>query len=219
MRPPGILVGVTHIESICQRPTGEPLIGDIVRLDPMSADDAAGLHAIMSDPRAFGGGWPFERAHTSPEETAAFVRARLAADSVVYTLRVVHPGFGEPGAICGTTSLSEIDVANEKVHLGGTFYGRAYWGSGVNAQAKLLVLSHVFDDCAFGRVKIQTDIANTRSRAAITRLGAQFEGVLRRDVRRTDGSWRDTVVYSILRADWPVCRAALTERVRAALSR
>lgn len=199
---------------MCVAPSGAPLIGHIVRLDALERGDAVGLHAIMSDSSAFGAGFPFEHAHQTLVETEQYVDARLAGSAVVYTVRIVHPEFGDPGTVCGVTSLSETDVPNEKTHLGGTFYGRDYWGTGVNAEAKLLILSYLFDDCGFGRVKIQTDIANERSRAAITRLGARFEGVLRRDMRRVDGTWRDTVVFSILKDDWPACRGALEERVR-----
>lgn len=171
----------------------------------------------MSDARAFGGGYPFERAHSSPLETAEFFHARAARGVTTWTMRLVHPGFGSPGTIIGTTAVSEVDLHNEKVHLGGTFIGRDHWGSGVNAEAKLLVLEHMFERSGFGRVKIQADIRNTRSRDAIVRLGAQYEGIVRRDIRRLDGSWRDTVVYSILASDWPGVKVGLQERIRAAL--
>lgn len=181
----------------------------------MTVDDVDPLHEIMSDPAAFGAGHPFERAHADRRDTAEFVADRLGVDGLAFVVRAVADGIDRPGAVCGTTSVTEVDTVNEKIHLGSTFYARRHRGSGVNAETKLLILAHLFDDCGFGRVRIQCDSRNERSRAAITRLGARFEGVLRRDIRRADGSWRDTVVYSITVDDWPACRTALQERVRA----
>jgi RimJ/RimL family protein N-acetyltransferase len=84
----------------------------------------------------------------------------------------------------------------------------------VNPEVKLLLLTHCFDDCRYGRVKIQTDALNARSQAAIAKLGARREGVLRRDLRREDGSFRDTVVFSILKQEWPEVRAGIEARLR-----
>ena len=92
-------------------------------------------------------------------------------------------------------------------------YGSRWWGTPVNAEAKLLLLGHCFEDCGYGRVKIQTDRLNTRSQAAITKLGAQREGVLRRDKKREDGTFRDTVVFSVLAEEWPGVQAGLMNRL------
>ena len=73
--------------------------------------------------------------------------------------------------------------------------------------------AHAFETCGFGRVKLQTDVVNARSRAAILKLGATFEGITRRDVRRPDGSWRDSAVHSILVDEWPTVRAGLLTRL------
>jgi RimJ/RimL family protein N-acetyltransferase len=83
----------------------------------------------------------------------------------------------------------------------------------VNPDCKLLLLAHAFDDCGFGRVKIQTDLINERSQAAIAKLGATREGVLRRHKRRADGTFRDTVVFSVLRDEWPAVREGLLRRL------
>ncbi|WP_185975771.1 GNAT family N-acetyltransferase [Tessaracoccus rhinocerotis] len=204
---------------LCRRPSGESLMGDIVSLDPIVERDLPDLHSVMSDPSACGGGYPFERPHADLSETAAWINGRLARECAVYVIRLANPAFGRPGTVVGTTSLSEMDLVNEKLHLGGTFIGREFWGMGINVETKLLTLKHTFEDCGFGRVKIQADINNTRSRGAITRLGAQFEGIVRRDIRRLDGTWRDTVVYSILAQDWPGVKVGLQERVAIALKR
>ena len=128
---------------------------------------------------------------------------RLAADS----------DLGAAGTVVGTSSLAEWDLVNERVHLGWTAYGPPWWAGPVNPACKLALLSYAFDDCGFGRVKLQTDLINTRSQAAIAKLGATREGVLRRHVLRADGSWRDSVVFSILRDEWPAVRDRLEQRL------
>lgn len=96
--------------------------------------------------------------------------------------------------------------------MGSTLY-HPWWGTAVNPEAKLLLLTHCFEDCGYGRVKIQTDLLNTRSQAAIAKLGAQREGVLRRNRRRENGTFRDTVVFSILRDEWPMVKERLMSRI------
>lgn len=132
----------------------------------------------------------------------------------VYVVRLAtSTGLGTAGTAVGTSSLGEWDLANERVHLGWTAYGPRWWGTVVNAECKLLLLGHAFDDCGFGRVKIQTDAVNARSQAAIARLGATREGLLRRHIRRPDGTFRDTVVFSVLRDEWPAVREGLLARL------
>ena len=104
-------------------------------------------------------------------------------------------------------------MTNESTHIGSSLCGSRWWGTPGNAEAKLVLLGHCFDDLGYGRVKIQTDRLNTRSQAAIAKLGAQREGVLRRDKKREDGTFRDTVVFSVLADEWPGVRAGLRDRV------
>jgi RimJ/RimL family protein N-acetyltransferase len=131
----------------------------------------------------------------------------------MYTVRLID-GPGAPAdRIVGTSSLGDIDLDNERVHLGWTAYAPAVWFTHVNPECKLLLLAHAFDDCGFGRVKIQTDLVNERSQAAIAKIGARREGVLRRHMKRADGSFRDTVVYAVTVDDWPAVRAGLEARL------
>ena len=88
------------------------------------------------------------------------------------------------------------------------------WGTAVNPEAKLLLLDLAFRN-GFGRVKIQADANNARSRAAIEKLGARLDGVMRRHKRRADGNWRDSAVYSIIVDEWPEVRAGLEARLAA----
>ena len=200
-------------------PAAAELGNQVVRLTPATTDDAPGLFAALDDERVwaagYGGGpagrWPdvaatraalerFDQGTTGPRQ--AWV-VRLAADS----------DLGPAGTVVGTSSLAEWDLVNERVHLGWTAYGPPWWASSVNPACKLALLSYAFDDCGFGRVKLQTDLINSRSQAAIAKLGATREGVLRRHVLRADGSWRDSVVFSIVVEEWPSVRDGLLARL------
>ncbi len=199
-------------------PTGEPLVGDVVRLDPLTPEDAPGLFEVFADPGVFEHGFRMLDRLTRPAQAEALVASHLAArpGRTAYTVRLVGDGeLGPAGTVVGTSSLGDIDVPNESVHLGWTTYASRWWGTAVNPEAKLLLLAHAFEDCGFGRVQIQTDVVNERSQAAISRLGAVREGVLRRVARRADGSWRDTVVFSVLVDEWPVVRGRLQARIGA----
>ncbi|GAB3069902.1 GNAT family N-acetyltransferase [Phycicoccus sp. Root101] len=197
-------------------PSGSPLEGTFVRLDPVRADDAEGLHAVHSDPVVYTQGYVMASPPPDLAATRALVAAAMAAREVgrtAYTVRLTGAGgLGAAGTVVGTTSLGDIDVVNERAHLGWTLYGSRWWGTAVNPECKLLLLGHAFD-LGFGRVKIQTDAVNQRSQAAIAKLGATREGVLRRHTRRADGTFRDTVVFSVLADEWPQVRAGLEERL------
>jgi len=189
-------------------PDGRPLAGTGVRLELLGDDAVDELYPLLSAPQVYADGYVMHRRPVSVEDSRALVTSRfLVAGRVVYAIRLVD------GTLVGTSSLLEIDLANESIHLGATLYGRRWWGTAVNPEAKLLLLAHCFDDCGFGRVKIQTDALNTHSQAAIAKLGARREGVLRRHLRREDGTFRDTVVYSILADEWPDVRDGLRARL------
>ena len=197
-------------------PDGSPLVGRVVRLDPVAEGDAPGLYAVWSDPEVYRHGFLMTERLTDLEQARAAVAAQLAArpGRTAYTVRLVaDTALGAAGTVVGTSSLGDVDLATEQAHLGWTTYGSRWWGTDVNPETKLLLLGHAFDDCGLGRVRLQTDVLNERSQAAIARLGAVREGVLRRMVRRADGSWRDTVVFSILAAEWPAVRRGLEQRL------
>lgn len=204
----------------CIPPSGVPLVGRVVRLDLMRLEDAAGLFPIHTDPVVYSQGYAMAAPPTDLAEVEALVAATVAARApdgrgrTAYTIRLVEDSdLGAAGTIVGTSSLGDVDTTREHVHLGWTMYGSRWWGTAVNPETKLLLLSHAFETCGFGRVKIQTDVINERSRAAILRLGATFEGITRRDVRRADGTWRDSAVHSILVDEWPQVRAGLRRRL------
>ncbi len=194
-----------------------------VRLRPLVSDDAPALFAALDDPRVWAagyGGGPAGRPLTG-DDMAGFVDRMLALpDHAAFAVELVPDGAatGAAGAatgrLVGTSSLGDARPHLGRVHLGWTAYAPAVWGTRVNPSAKLALLGHAFEDCGYHRVKIQTDIRNERSQAAIARLGATREGVLRGHQPRADGTWRDTVVFSVLADEWPGVRAGLEERLR-----
>ena len=115
----------------------------------------------------------------------------------------------ETGELVGTTSFYEIDPVLRSIAIGHTWVARRFWRTGVNTESKLIMLSRAFEGLGAERVVWHTDIRNIRSQAAIERLGAQREGVLRHHRIRPDGWWRDTVQYSMLREEWPEAKARL----------
>ena len=115
----------------------------------------------------------------------------------------------ETGELVGTTSFYEIDPVLRSIAIGHTWVARRFWRTGVNTESKLIMMSRAFEGLGAERLVWHTDIRNIRSQAAIERLGAQREGVLRHHRIRPDGSWRDTVQYAMLRDEWPEAKARL----------
>jgi RimJ/RimL family protein N-acetyltransferase len=206
-------------------PTGEPLLGRFVRLDLLTEADLPELFPVLADPEIYASGYVMHRRPASVADAVDLARERFMAGQgqadgagrgrTAYAIRLAGDGpLGAAGTLVGTSSLAEATLVHEHIHLGSTLYGRRWWGTQVNAEAKLLLLSHCFEECRYGRVKIQTDALNTRSQAAIARLGARREGVLRRDMKREDGTFRDSVVFSILTGEWNEVKAGLQARLR-----
>jgi N-acetyltransferase len=190
-------------------PDGRPLAGDVVRLDRLVAADIEPLYDAIAHEQVYASGFGGGVAGL-PADAAEMAEqwVESSAKRMAYVVRLVADG-----TVVGTTSLGDVDLGNESVHLGWTGYAPSVWGTAVNPECKLLLLQHAFEDCGFGRVKIQTGTANTRSQAAIAKLGATREGVLRRHKRLADGSFRDTVVFSILADEWPEVRKRLEDRL------
>lgn len=138
--------------------------------------------------------------------------AGLAADRA--SGRFLRHAVVQDGVCVGTTSLIAPDAANRTVEIGGTYYAPSSRGGPVNPEAKRLLLGHAFDAGAH-RVGFKVDMLNARSRAAVLKLGAVQEGVLRRDRITWTGRVRDTAVFSILADEWPAVRARLDARLAA----
>jgi N-acetyltransferase len=117
------------------------------------------------------------------------------------------------GAIIGSTRYYDISPEHRRLTIGYTWYIPDVWGSVVNPECKYLLLSHAFEALQMNRVEFVTDVRNLRSRAAIKKLGAMEEGILRRHMILEDGYIRDTAVHSIVSPDWPNIKSRLNNRV------
>lgn len=199
-------------------PAPAELVGRRVRLSPWSTDELPGLFEAICRPEVFAGGFGGGPAGL-PVGREAFdawaIRYYLGdGASPARPLTVRLEGGPEHGRVVGATKLADFDLGNESTHIGWTAYDPRVWGTAVNAETKLLLLGHAFGH-GFGRVKIQADAINARSRGAIEKLGAKLDGIMRRDKRRADGSWRDSAVYSVIVDEWPEVRAGLEARLAA----
>lgn len=117
------------------------------------------------------------------------------------------------GLAIGITSFLDLNPTHNSLEIGSTLYGQEYLRTFVNSECKLLMLTEAFEMRGVERVALKTDSKNERSKVAILRLGASYEGVLRHHMKRPDGSWRDSVYFSILRSEWPLVKANLESKI------
>lgn len=198
-------------------PAGTVLRGQLVELALGDAErDAAELFAALDHDAVW------EHVSGRPRSVEDARRRVLAATSPTrqqWTMRTVRAHRGLPaGSVIGSTSLIDVQQGNAALEIGSTTYAPAIWAGPVNPETKLLLLGYAFESLGAGRVQLKTDIRNTRSQRAIERLGARFEGVLRRHMRRDDGTVRDTVMFSIIAEEWPAVREELAKRVASAVA-
>ena len=177
----------------------------LVRLEPMSAEHAAGLEAAALD----GELWQLRVTSVpAPGEVHAYIAAALKGQQDGQMLPFVVRDLA-CGAIVGTTRYHDIVPAVERLEIGYTWYGKRWQRSHVNTSCKLLLLTHAFETLGARLVGWRTDNFNFASQRAIERLGARKDGVLRHHALRRDGTVRDTVMYSLAAGEWPETRAQL----------
>lgn len=194
----------------------EPVIlsGTHVRLEPMQAQHVAPLFAA-SDPRI----WEFALAPmNSLEDVAAYVQSALAGRAAGSALPFVQVR-PDSGKVIGSTRFGNISVPDSRVEIGWSWINPDYWGGPVNAEAKYLLLRHAFEDLGVLRVEFKGDALNLRSRKALEKIGATFEGILRQHMRTASGRQRDSFYYSIIAAEWPAVKTGLEQRLGAELGR
>ncbi|GAL99492.1 GNAT family N-acetyltransferase [Sphingomonas parapaucimobilis] len=134
---------------------------------------------------------------------AAALKERDVGRALIFTVET--PG----GEVVGTTRYMRIAAQHRRLEIGGTFYATRVQRTGVNSEAKRMLLAHAFEVMGCQAIQIRTDTLNTRSQTAIERLGARKDGVLRGHQVMADGRIRDSVVYSIIDREWPGVRANL----------
>ena len=183
----------------------------LVRLEPLAPSHASDLAAAVEDGDLWRAFWT---AIPEPGRMAAEVERRLDAQRrrEIAAWAVVDP---RTGAAVGMTSYMNIDAANRRLEIGATWIARSAQGTGINPAMKLLLLDRAFDVLECNAVEFRTHWHNQQSRAAIARLGAKQDGVLRAHQVWKDGTVRDTVVFSIVAPEWPAARAALESRLAA----
>lgn len=189
-------------------PARTRLAGRTIIVAPSDPDaDAAGLFRALDHDVVWAN---VDGRPASPEAMADSLHELAARDGwQVWTVRLADLS----GQVVGTTAFLDASVPDARVELGRTLYAPQVWGGAVNAEAKLLLLGHAFDTLGAGRVQLKTDTRNVRSQQAIARLGAHYEGTLRRHHRRADGTVRDSVLFSIIAEEWPEVRRTLTKRL------
>ncbi|MGE0043443.1 MAG: GNAT family N-acetyltransferase [Vicinamibacterales bacterium] len=178
-------------------------------LEPLAASLAPALAAAAAD------GELWRLWYTSVPEPAgarAYVDAALEGQAAGHMLAWAVRESGS-GAVVGTTRYHDIVAAIDRVEIGYTWYASAWQRSHVNTACKRLLLGHAFDTLGCAVVGLRTDAFNLRSQRAIEALGAARDGVLRHHQARRDGSARDSVMYSILRHEWPDVRRHLELRL------
>ncbi len=174
------------------------LEGEAVKLIPLERAHFDKLFAAASDEKL----WEYTPSDCSKRETfdAAYEDAltqRTRGEQ--YPFVIVDRKTGE---IIGSTRLMEIFPSDEKLEIGWTWIVRKVWATAVNFECKLLLLTHCFEILKARRVQLKTDETNLRSRTAIQKIGAKYEGILRRDKIKENGISRNTVYFSILDDEW-----------------
>ncbi|MBL8773091.1 MAG: GNAT family N-acetyltransferase [Phenylobacterium sp.] len=187
----------------------EVLANAHVRLEPFAEAHKAGLRAACdADPGTWNELYPYTMLGDGFDaQWARLTREAEAGQTIPYAVVA-------DGACRGMTTLMAIDRLHGTVEIGGTYYDPAVRGGAVNPSAKRLLLGHAFDSGAM-RVQFCVDAINARSRAAVLKLGAVQEGVLRKHRRTWTGRIRDTVFFSVTDEEWPAVRGRLDARIAA----
>jgi RimJ/RimL family protein N-acetyltransferase len=188
----------------------EPLSlkGAHVRLEPLAKDHSAGLTGAVKD----GELWRlWYTSVPSPDGMMKEIDRRLGLQAKGSMLPFTV--FDAAGAIAGMTTYMNIDAANRRLEIGSTWYAKRVQRTGLNTEAKLLLLTHAFESLKCIAVEFRTHFLNSQSRQGIERLGAKLDGILRSHQIGHNGSLRDTVVYSIIASEWPTVRENLAFRL------
>ncbi|MFK7959250.1 MAG: GNAT family N-acetyltransferase [Phycisphaerales bacterium] len=200
-----------------QRPSPTTLESDRVRLEPIGPEHAAGLFEIGQDERTFDYmiSGPFLTLPAAEDEIAQMLADQAAGVRVPFAVidRVGDgAGHGKRERFAGTTSWLDIRPEHGGIEIGSTWYGVPFRRSHVNSDTKRLLLAHAFETLGAHRVQLLTDERNEASRAAILRLGAAFEGILRRHKVYPNGFIRNSAIYAIVADEWPEIRERLDSR-------
>ena len=181
------------------------LNGNLLRLEPIALKHEHGLIEATQD----GSLWQlWFTSVPNPEQVAEFITTALdlqrTHSALVFSIVEISTG-----RILGCTRFCNIDVKSQRLEIGYTWYRESVQRTGVNTECKLLLLQHAFEHLQCIAVEFRTNWHNHKSRAAIARLGAKQDGILRQHLLMPDGQYRDTVVFSILNSEWPAVKTQL----------
>lgn len=186
------------------------LIGRLVRLEPLSHDHHDGLVEATHD------GQMWDRWYTSapePDRVGEMIDQRLVMQAAGTMLPFTAVRLSD-NAVLGCTTFYDIQMSVPRLSIGYAWNRESCHGTGTNPESKLLLMTHAFETLGCAGVRYETSWSNHQSRAAIERLGARLDGVLRADRLERNGALRDTVVYSVLAHEWPSVKANLEHRLR-----
>jgi len=202
-----------------------PLHGTLVTLEPLTREHEAALFEASRDPAVWrwlpsAGPVGADGRPGAPDRAAftAIVEAALAAQAAGREATFVTSDRRGGGMVVGSTRYLNLRERDRGLEIGWTWLAPVAWGTGVNVEAKLLMLAHAFDDLRCLRVEFKTDARNERSRAALAALPARFEGIFRRHMVVPSGI-RDSAYYAVTDEDWPAVRDHLNDRLARALLR
>ncbi len=186
------------------------LEGSIVRLEPLSLDHVPALAEVALD----AGIWRWTLARPTTEaELREWAEAAIAGREAGTELpfATIDRASGRP---IGSSRYMNIVLEHRRLEIGWTWVATEFQRTGVNREAKLLMLRHAFDTLGCRRVEFKTDALNEPSRTALLGIGARFEGIFRNHMVMPDGRMRDSAYYSVIDSEWPDVRAALEAGLR-----
>jgi RimJ/RimL family protein N-acetyltransferase len=189
-----------------------PLVGRWVHLEPMNEDHREPLRVAADDERIWqhtlfdGCGPEFDQWFDD------YLALHRAGRQIPFAVRRKSDE-----QLIGSTGYLDVFERHKRIEIGGTWYSPDAWGTAINPECKLLLLQHAFEVFGVNRVALVTDLRNERSQAAIAKLGAVREGVLRKHMITQGSRIRDSVVFSIVVEEWPKVRDGLEARLAQAL--
>jgi RimJ/RimL family protein N-acetyltransferase len=184
------------------------LEGRLVRLEPLAPEHAEPLWEASRDPRTWR--WLSVVQPQTPDEWSTWMRQALEAAAEGCEIPLVTIGHER---VLGSTRFLALRPEHRSIEIGWTWLHPSAWGTGVNAEAKLLQLAYAFGTLGCRRVELKTDALNERSRAALEAIGATFEGIHRKHMLVREGENRDSAWYSVLDDEWPRVREHLERRL------
>lgn len=186
------------------------LEGSLVQLVPMNADHKSALLTAAADGKLWNLWYTSVPSHDTID---AYIDSKLRAyeEDTFLPFVVIDK---KTNQVIGSTSYLNASAENRRLEIGYTWYAKSYHKTGFNTECKYLLLSHAFQQLNCIAVEFRTHIANEISRAAITRLGAKQDGILRNHRILKDGSYRDSVIFSILESEWADVKVSLEKKMR-----